>query len=89
MDLTMEQRSPRGSSVDSENFWDERGPRTKYMAVSDACWLYQDRELEQNLRKLDWRKACKRLGNALHQRYAYHGLEEASRLRSGQASVTH
>jgi hypothetical protein len=61
MDLTMEQRSPRGSSVDSENFWDERGPRTKYMAVSDACWLYQDRELEQNLRKLDWRKARKRV----------------------------
>jgi hypothetical protein len=31
------------------------------MAVSDACWLYQDLELEQNLRKLDWRKARKRV----------------------------
>jgi len=31
------------------------------MAVSDACWLYQDLELEQNLRMLDWRKARKRV----------------------------
>jgi hypothetical protein len=61
MKLTIEQRSLRGSSVDSERFWDERGPRTNYMAVSDACWLYQDRELEQSLRKLDWRTARKRV----------------------------
>ena len=61
MKLTIEHRSLRGTSVDSERFWDERGPRTNYMAVSDACWLYQDRELEQSLRKLDWRTARKRV----------------------------
>jgi hypothetical protein len=51
--------SRRPEEVDSGKFWDERGPRTKYMAVSDACWLYQDRELEQNLRRFGWRKARK------------------------------
>ena len=62
MNVTIGKRSPQGpEEVDSEKFWDEREPRTKYMAVSDACWLYQDRELEQNLRKLDWRKARKRV----------------------------
>jgi hypothetical protein len=61
MDVTIGQRNPRGSSVAPEKFWDERGSRAKYMAVSDACWLYQDLELEQNLRKLDWRKARKRV----------------------------
>ena len=61
MDVSIRQRNPRGSSVAPEKFWDERGPRAKYMAVSDACWVYQDLELEQNLRKLDWRKARKRV----------------------------
>ena len=61
MDVSIRQSNPRGSSVDPGKFWDERGPRAKYMAVSDACWLYQDLELEQNLRKLDWRKARKRV----------------------------
>jgi hypothetical protein len=61
MDVSIRRRNPRGSSVAPEKFWDERGRRAKYMAVSDACWLYQDLELEQNLRKLDWRKARKRV----------------------------
>ncbi len=61
MDVSIRQRNPRGSSLDPEKFRDEREQRAKYMAVSDACWLYQDLELEQNLRKLDWRKARKRV----------------------------
>ena len=61
MDVASQQGSPRGLSVDSGKFWDERGQRAKYMAVSDALWLYRDLELEQNLRKLDWRKARKRV----------------------------
>jgi hypothetical protein len=61
MESTIGKRSPREPEVNPERFWDERGPQAKYMAVSDACWLYQDRELEQNLRKLDWRKARKRV----------------------------
>ena len=61
MDVSIGQGNPRGSSGAPSKFWDESGPRAKYMAVSDACWLYQDLELEQNLRMLDWRKARKRV----------------------------
>ena len=61
MESIIGKRSPREPEVDPERFWDERGPQAKYMAVSDACWLYQNRELEQNLRKLDWRKARKQV----------------------------
>jgi hypothetical protein len=61
MDVSIRQRTPRESWANPEKFWDESGSRAKYMAVSDACWLYQDLELEQNLRKLAWRKARKRV----------------------------
>ena len=30
-------------------------------AVSDAIWIYQDRELEQNLRRFGWRQARRRV----------------------------
>jgi hypothetical protein len=64
MDATIGTKDLRGTELDQGSFWDESGPRAKYMVVSDACWLYQDLELEQNLRNLDWRKARKRvLGN--------------------------
>ena len=59
--MTMRKDQLQGSEVRQEKFWDESSPRARYMAVSDACWLYQDRDLEQNLRKLDWRKARKRV----------------------------
>jgi hypothetical protein len=61
VNLTMGKSKPQESELNQEKFWDERDPRAKYNAVSDACWLYQDRELEQNLRRLDWRKARKRV----------------------------
>ena len=61
MNLTMRKNRPQELELDQERFWDVVGPRAKYMAVSDACWLYQDRDLEQNLRKFDWRKARKRV----------------------------
>jgi hypothetical protein len=60
MSMTIGKSNRRGpEEVDSGRFWDQSGPRTKYMAVSDACWLYQDRELEQSLRRFGWRKARK------------------------------
>ena len=59
MKLTIGESHPRETEFSREKFWDESGPRTQYMAVSDACWLYQDRDLEQNLRKRDWREARK------------------------------
>jgi hypothetical protein len=61
VNLTMGKSRPQESELNQEKFWDERDRRAKYNAVSDACWLYQDRELEQNLRKLNWRKARKRV----------------------------
>ena len=61
VNLTMEKSRPQESELDQEKYWNERDPHAKYNAVSDACWLYQDRELEQNLRRLDWRKARKRV----------------------------
>jgi hypothetical protein len=59
--LTMGNSRSQESELNQETYWNERDPHAKYNAVSDACWLYQDRGLEQNLRKLDWRKARKRV----------------------------
>ena len=61
MNLTVRKGQLQGSEVSQEKFWDESGPRANYMAVSDACRLYRDRDLEQNLRRLDWRKARRRV----------------------------
>ena len=61
MKLTIGKSNPRELGFSRERSWDESGPRAKYVAVSDACWLYQDRDLEQNLRKLEWRRARKRV----------------------------
>lgn len=38
-------------------YWNEDDRRARYDAVSDACWIYQYRDLEQNLRRLGWRQA--------------------------------
>mgnify|MGYP007022292806 CR=1 FL=1 len=42
-------------------YWDERDRRARYDAVSDACWIYQYRDLEQNLRHFGWRHARRRV----------------------------
>lgn len=42
-------------------YWDEGDRRARYNAVSDACWIYQYRDLEQNLRHLGWRQARRRV----------------------------
>lgn len=42
-------------------YWDEKDQRARYNAVSDACWIYQYRDLEQNLRHLHWRQARRRV----------------------------
>jgi len=44
-----------------KTYWDEDDRRARYNAVSDACWIYQYRELEQNLRRFGWRQARRRL----------------------------
>jgi hypothetical protein len=42
-------------------YWDEDDRRARYNAVSDALWIYQDREVEQNLRRFGWRQARRRV----------------------------
>lgn len=42
-------------------YWDEGDRRARYDAVSDACWIYQYRDLEQNLRHFGWRQARRRV----------------------------
>ncbi len=42
-------------------YWDEEDPRARYNALSDACWIYRYRDLEQNLRRSGWRQARKRV----------------------------
>lgn len=36
-------------------------PRAIYYAIEDACWIYQYRDVEQNLRRLGWREARRRI----------------------------
>lgn len=36
-------------------------PRANYYAIEDACWIYQYRDLEQNLKRLGWREARRRV----------------------------
>ena len=42
-------------------FWDEDDRRARYNAVSDACWIYQYRRLEESLRRLGWWQARRRV----------------------------
>jgi len=44
-----------------EGYWNEDDGRARYDAVSDACWIYQYRDLEQNLRHFGWRQARRRV----------------------------
>ena len=46
-----------GLSETPVRYWDEDDRRARYNAVSDALWIYQDREVEQNLRRFGWRQA--------------------------------
>lgn len=48
---------PAVANAPRTGYWDENDHRARYNAVSDACWIYQCRELEQNLRHFGWRKA--------------------------------
>lgn len=37
------------------------GPKPAYQAVEDVCWVYQDRNLAENLRRHGWREARRRV----------------------------
>lgn len=42
-------------------YWNEGDRRARYDAVSDACWIYQYRNLEQNLRHFSWRQTRRKV----------------------------
>ena len=46
---------------DERCYWDEDDRHARYNAVSDACWIYQYRDLEQNLRRFGWRQARRKV----------------------------
>jgi hypothetical protein len=46
---------------DERRYWDEGDRLARYNAISDACWIYQYRDLEQNLRHFGWRQARKKV----------------------------
>jgi hypothetical protein len=50
-----------GLGETSVRCWDEEDRRARYNAVSDACWIYQHRDVERNLRRFDWRQARRRV----------------------------
>ncbi len=52
---------PGGFGETLVGYWDERDQRARYNAVSDACWIYQYRDLERNLRCLGSRQARRRV----------------------------
>jgi hypothetical protein len=66
-------------------YWDEEDRRARYNAVSDACWIYRSRDLEQNLRRLGWRQARRKvLGQgALGREWMNRGRGDLRLTRSG------
>jgi hypothetical protein len=44
-----------------KRYWNEDDRRARYNAISDAVWIYQYRELEQNLRRFSPRQARRRV----------------------------
>lgn len=42
-------------------YWDEDDTRALHDAIAEACWIYRYRNLEENLRKLGWKQARKRV----------------------------
>jgi hypothetical protein len=66
-------------------YWDEEDRRARYNAVSDACWIYQHRDLEQNLRRFGWRQARRRVlaQGALSREWMNRGRGDLRLTRSG------
>jgi hypothetical protein len=66
-------------------YWDEDDRRARYNAVSDALWIYQDREVEQNLRRFGWRQARRRVlaKGALSREWMNRGRGELRLTRGG------
>lgn len=78
-DSTGRLREPMASCWEEESRW------ARYDAVSDACWIYQDWDLEQNLRHLGWRQARRRTlsQGALSQEWMNHGRGDLRLTKGG------
>lgn len=80
-------RKSNSSSLEEslgKTYWDESDRRARYNAVSDAVWIYQYRDLEQNLWHFGWRQARRRVlaHGALSREWANRGRGDL-RLTSG------
>ncbi len=66
-------------------YWDEDDYRAGYQALTDACWVYQYRNLEQNLRRFGWRQARRRSlkNGALSREWADRGHGDLRLTRGG------
>ena len=76
-------KSKTGTS--EKRYWDEDDRRARYNAVSDAGWIYQYRELEQNLRRFGWRQARRKVlaHGALSTEWMNRGRGDLRLTRSG------
>ena len=66
-------------------YWDEGDYRAGYDALTDACWIYQYRNLEQNLCHFDWRRARRRTlkQGALSREWSGRGRGDVRMTRGG------
>ncbi|MEJ7815530.1 MAG: hypothetical protein WKF53_10185 [Rubrobacter sp.] len=61
MSLTIRRSKTSGFEETLTGCWNEDDRRVQYNALSDACWIYQYRDLEHNLHHFGWRQARKRI----------------------------
>ncbi len=66
-------------------YWEEDDPRALYYAVIEACWIYQYRNLQENLRNLSWKQARKRVlaHGALSNEWTHHRRGDVRLRRRG------
>lgn len=72
--LVRRERETTRRKQEEPRYWDEDDPRALYYAVIEACWIYQYRNLQENLRNLSWKQARKRVlaHGALSNEWTHH-----------------
>ncbi len=83
--LVKTERETTRRKQEGPRYWDEDDPRARYNAVTDACWIYRHRNLQENLRELSWKRARKRVlaHGALSDEWARHRRGEVRLRRRG------
>lgn len=83
--LTRSRSDNKRDGRDEPRYWDEGDPKALYHAVIEACRIYQYRNLRENLRKLGWKQARKRVlaHGALSDEWARHRRGDVRLRRRG------